>query len=144
MTPRATTPDDAEALAALDAAAGAAGWSADAYAGLLADDGCIGVLVDGAGFAIVQVAADTADVLMVAVAPDDRRKGLARLCLATALEQARARGVARVVLEVARANTGARALYAGLGFTQVGVRKAYYSGGPHAGDDALVLAREVV
>jgi [ribosomal protein S18]-alanine N-acetyltransferase len=144
MTPRAAVPDDAGALAAIDAAADAAGWSRDQYAGLLEDPATLGVLINGAGFALLQVAADTADVLMVAVDPAHRRQGLGRLCLEAALAEARNRGVTRVVLEVARGNAAARALYGGMGFTQVGVRKAYYSDGPHAGDDALVLAREVV
>ena len=43
-------------------------------------------------------------------------------------------GAASLFLEVGADNPAALALYAGLGFTRVGMRKAYYNGG-----DALVL-----
>lgn len=143
MSPRIASPADADAFAALDAAAGAAGWRADAYATLLAEPSGLGTIIDGAGFALVQVAADTADVVMAAVAPDARRRGVARTCLETALQAARQKGATRAVLEVARGNAPARALYATMGFTEVGVRCAYYETGPHAGDDALVLALDL-
>lgn len=142
MTPRSATADDAATFAAIDVAAGAGGWTEAVYRDLLADPASIGAIAGAAGFALIQVAADTSDVLMVAVAADHRRKGLARACLAAALAEARGRGVTRAVLEVARGNDAARALYAAMGFAEVGVRRGYYTTGPHAGEDALVLARE--
>jgi [ribosomal protein S18]-alanine N-acetyltransferase len=140
MTVRRATADDAALFAAIDAAADAGGWSAATYRDLLAEPACIGMIAGDAGFALLQIAADTADVLMVAVAPEHRRRGLARACLEAALAEAKARGAAKVLLEVAEPNTGARALYAGMGFAEAGRRRGYYTSGPHTGEDAIVLS----
>ena len=140
MTARRASAADAAAFAALDARAGAGGWSQATYRELLSEPGSVGMLWEGAGFALLQIAADVADVLMVAVDPDQRRKGIARTCLSAAMAEAQAGGVTRVLLEVAQGNTGARALYEAMGFAEVAVRKGYYSSGPHAGEDALVMA----
>lgn len=91
------------------------------------------------GFVIAQLAADEAEILSIGVAPDWQRSGLGTK-LIEGLNRASQRGEAkRVFLEVAEDNAAALALYAKLGFTEVGRRRKYYqrSGGAV---DALTLA----
>ena len=62
----------------------------------------------------------------------------AAMLLATAIAQAQEKGGKTMFLEVGVDNPQALTLYAGLGFTKVGTRKAYYSAAS-GGADALVL-----
>jgi ribosomal-protein-alanine N-acetyltransferase len=78
------------------------------------------------GMVLSRVAADESEVLTLAVDPAHRRRGLARRLLATHLASLAGAGVARLFLEVGTENKAARALYAGLGFAEVGERKDYY------------------
>ena len=126
--------DAAALLAALDhEARGAAGWSEAAFADLLAMPGAL-ALAGEAGFVLARLAADEAEIIMLAVRPDLRRGGQGRALLRAAMQAASAQGAARLFLEVAEDNEAARALYAGLGFQVLGRRAQYY------GEvDALVL-----
>ena len=72
----------------------------------------------------------------IATHPDHRRRGLGRLVLAALLEQARARGLVEVTLEVRESNLPAIALYSGFGFEQVGYRPRFYS---HPVEAALIM-----
>ncbi|MFN9645114.1 MAG: GNAT family N-acetyltransferase [Cyanobacteriota bacterium] len=78
-------------------------------------------------------------ITAVAVHPDHRRRGLARRLLEAMLQLGREAGAERATLEVAKANGAARALYAGLGFQEVAVRRDYY----RDGQDALILWRRL-
>jgi ribosomal-protein-alanine N-acetyltransferase len=60
--------------------------------------------------------------------------------MAAAMESAMVAGAARMFLEVADDNAAALALYAALGFTQVGVRPRYYERGDGMWGDARVLS----
>lgn len=66
-------------------------------------------------------------VLKVAVAPAQRRRGIARSLLARIASDARDLGAKACSLEVRASNEGARALYASLGFESIGARPKYYS-----------------
>lgn len=80
-----------------------------------------------------------ADVMNVAVDPAYRRQGLAK-ALFSALQQAlQAMEVHSLTLEVRASNEAAIALYAALGFTQVGRRPNYYH---KPKEDALILRKE--
>ena len=80
-----------------------------------------------------------ADVMNVAVDPAYRRQGLAK-ALFSALQQAlQAKEVYSLTLEVRASNEAAIALYAALGFTQVGRRPNYYH---KPKEDALILRKE--
>ncbi|MCQ4162409.1 ribosomal protein S18-alanine N-acetyltransferase [Roseomonas sp. GC11] len=146
----AVTPEALPALAALHAAAFPPHdrWDAAAMGQMLAMPGAFGLLVaeagsaevgGAAGFILLRVAADEAEVLTLAVHPAARRQGFAQALLETGLAAAAARGAARVFLEVAVANAAARALYAGAGFAEAGRRRRYYADG----GDALVLSLEL-
>lgn len=82
---------------------------------------------------------DELHITSLAVHPSHRRLGLGRCVLEALLATARTAGAELATLEVASANTGAKALYASLGFTEVAVRRAYYRNG----DDALIQLKKL-
>jgi [ribosomal protein S18]-alanine N-acetyltransferase len=81
---------------------------------------------------------DEAHIILMAVHPDYRRRGLGAAMLLTLLEKAQRRGMKYATLEVRASNKAAIALYTKLGFTSVGKRPNYYEDN---GEDALVLWR---
>ena len=139
---RSAGPGDLAALAAIERVAfGAAGWSEAMLAPLLADPASV-LLCRGqppVGFAALRVAADEAELLRIAVCPDQRRRGLGRTLLDGVLRWAAARGAVRVFLELEAGNGPALRLYEAGGFAAVGVRRGYYP----SGGDALLLARDL-
>lgn len=94
----------------------------------------------------LSVLAGELEVLNMAVHPEARGRGLSRPLMAFALADTLAgrhrerrglepEGWENGVLEVRVGNAPARALYSGLGFTEAGMRKRYYSDG----EDALIM-----
>ena len=90
------------------------------------------------GVATGVVAVDDADVHVVVVHPDHRRRGIGRALTAALCRAFVAVGAERVLLEVRAHNAAALALYEDLGFSEVARRSSYYGDG----DDAIVLALE--
>jgi ribosomal-protein-alanine N-acetyltransferase len=127
----------AAALAAVHAAAfpPREAWGEDAFSLQLALRGCFGLLDERGGMLLARVAADEAEVLTLAVAPEVRRQRIATALLRAAALQARAGGAHRMFLEVAVRNDAAIALYRAAGFVEVGRRRRYYADR----SDALVL-----
>ncbi|MBD2105084.1 ribosomal protein S18-alanine N-acetyltransferase [Leptolyngbya sp. FACHB-261] len=81
---------------------------------------------------------EEAHITLLAVHPDQRRRGLGSLLLWSLLNQARGLGLAWATLEVRVSNTPALNLYGQYGFKEVGRRRGYY---PDTGEDGLVLWR---
>ena len=131
---------DTAPLAALHAACFRDAWDAGAIAGLLAGPGAFAIHCQD-GFVLARSAGGEAEILTLAVAPSARGKGLGRALLQAAIVRAEEQGAHAMFLEVGSDNPHALALYAGLGFTKVGMRKGYYSSasGGSGGGDALVL-----
>lgn len=130
---------DADAVAQLEKQCFSLPWSAELYRHAFAQNAFIAwgrregnELV---GYLTAYHTPDDLEILNLAVRPDKRRRGHARALLDTALRTARKTGILRAVLEVRRTNAPAIALYESLGFSRVGVRRAYY---PDTGEDALV------
>jgi ribosomal-protein-alanine N-acetyltransferase len=135
MSPRLFDPetDDVAALAALHAMSFPDGWSVASIRELFAGPGVFAFQLAG-GFILARAAGGEAEILTLAVAPSARRQGRARLLIQAAAAHALKLGATTLFLEVATGNKAACALYAGLGFASVGLRKGYY-----AGQDADVL-----
>lgn len=89
-----------------------------------------------AGFIAARLAADEMHVNNVAVREAYRRRGLGGALLSAVLEQGRARGARKALLEVRAGNAAAQSLYARHGFEVVGRRANYYS---QPVEDALVM-----
>lgn len=108
-------------------------WDAASLATLLGQPGVLGLVDERGGFLLLRIVLDEADVLTIGVT--EPRQGVGEALMREGLAQAAARGARVVHLEVAEDNAAARALYAKLGFEQVGRRRAYYPDG----GDALAL-----
>jgi len=78
---------------------------------------------------------DALEIQNVAVHPDWRRRSIGRRLVAIALDDGRAAGVRRALLEVRRYNQPAIVLYRSFGFREIGVRRRYYADG----EDALLM-----
>lgn len=94
---------------------------------------------EAAGFALVRTLFDEDELLLFAVAPQWRGRGLGRALLEQVLADARARGGRRMLLEMRRGNSAER-LYRSFGFTQIGMRPDYYRGINNIRCDALTFA----
>jgi len=94
------------------------------------------------GYGIMSYGAGEAHILNICIRSDLRNAGIGRRLMDFLLERARAADMRDVFLEVRPSNPIAIRLYETLGFTRVGVRKAYYqaSGGR---EDAWVYKRSL-
>lgn len=91
------------------------------------------------GFALSRGVADEEELLLIAVHPDHRGRGIGGLLLGRFVAAARARGAAHLFLEMREGN-GAEALYRQHGFTRVGRRRDYYRRGSGPPLDAITFA----
>jgi ribosomal-protein-alanine N-acetyltransferase len=91
------------------------------------------------GFVGFWVMADEAHITSIAVREAYRRQGIGELLLLAAIDRAVELKARIVTLEVRASNTAAQNLYLRYGFTQVGVRRGYYTDNR---EDALVMSTE--
>ena len=78
-------------------------------------------------------------LLNLTVAPQQQRRGHGRALLLALAGWARQRGDAALWLEVRHSNAAGRALYAGAGFDEVGLRRGYYPDTQQRREDAVVM-----
>jgi ribosomal-protein-alanine N-acetyltransferase len=95
-----------------------------------------------AGFYLTRIAFDEEELLLLAVSPEFRGKGIGQQLIDRFRQEARQRGVARLFLEMRRGNP-AESLYLRNNFVQVGVRPNYYR--TKQGDrlDALTFSSKI-
>ena len=128
MNIRAASEVDLPQLAALHARCFSDAWNMHEFQNLIATGNVLCLIVGEAeahGFILIRAAADEAEVLSLAVAPEVRRRGRAHALVLSGAEQAFANGARRLFLEVNVNNTAAGALYRKLGFSEVGRRRGY-------------------
>lgn len=94
---------------------------------------------DAVGFLVSQSVLDETTLMHFAVAGEHQRQGWGRKILQAWLQQQRASGQLRVLLEVRRSNQAAIVLYESLGFGTIGQRRGYYASAAGA-EDARVMA----
>ncbi|MFH2140298.1 MAG: ribosomal protein S18-alanine N-acetyltransferase [Pseudomonadota bacterium] len=92
------------------------------------------------GYAVMMLAVDEAELLDIAIASSQQRKGQGRKLLNEMLALARHHEMRRMVLEVRTSNASAIALYRSAGFGDIGLRRDYYPA--HSGrEDAILMGR---
>jgi ribosomal-protein-alanine N-acetyltransferase len=96
-----------------------------------------------AGFALSRGAAGEEELLLIAVHPDLRGRGIGGALIERFADAARARGSGRLFLEMREGNK-AETLYRRHGFESVGRRKHYYRRGSASPLDAITFARDIV
>lgn len=94
------------------------------------------------GFAIVRAAPGEEEILLIAVTPEMRRRGLGARLLMILADAARLRGAERLFLEM-RENNPARSVYESHGFRAIGRRKEYYRLDDGARMDAITFALDL-
>lgn len=119
------------------------GWTRSQCAGILPMPGVRLMLARHAeghvvGFSLDRCVADDAELLLLAVAPSHRRRGVGRTLLQAFLDRCRNGAIRNVHLEVRDGNS-AMAMYRDAGFSTVGRRTAYYVGRSGEKFDALTL-----
>ncbi len=92
------------------------------------------------GFLFGRVAADEAELLTLAVAPEARRQGIGRRLVEGFVAEAARRGARTAFLEVSAGNVAGLTLYRACGFAETGRRRGYYRG-PEGAVDAVVMGR---
>jgi ribosomal-protein-alanine N-acetyltransferase len=90
------------------------------------------------GYGVLVIAAGEAHLLNLSVAPGWQRRGIGGDLTRFLVKLARDYGAHSIYLEVRPSNVGARALYAGHGFAEIGVRRDYYPS-PDGREDAVIM-----
>ncbi|MEM8724395.1 MAG: GNAT family N-acetyltransferase [Pseudomonadota bacterium] len=97
---------------------------------------------DPAGFVLTRNAPGEEELLLIAVVPQHRGKGLAQTLIDQLFAAARSRGATRIYLEMRRGNP-AKHLYEKVGFEPIGVRPNYYRMASGEQIDAITFGRTI-
>ena len=141
------TVKDADTITKLHAQGFFRGWPREDFAAYLAEPNRTPAFVacDSkrriAGFAMLRLAADEAELMTIAVDKKWRGKGIAKALLRAAVEDLMMSPAKRLFLEVAADNDPALKLYRGSGFAEIGRRAGYYPRPDGTPATALVMSR---
>jgi [ribosomal protein S18]-alanine N-acetyltransferase len=94
------------------------------------------------GFILILYQAGDVHILNLCIHPTYQHQGFGYKLLSHALEALQEQGATSVYLEVRCSNTAAIGLYKKLGFSQIGMRKDYYTNANQK-EDALVFAKNL-
>jgi [ribosomal protein S18]-alanine N-acetyltransferase len=126
---RSMRPDDLAAVMRIEEASFPDAWTIDVLYRFLAN-GASGHVLERegrcVGFFLVGLAGDHLHLVNLAVAPEERRRGLATLALQKIEKIAWAYGLPRVELEVRETNLAAQLLYRRNGYRAVAILRSYY------------------
>jgi ribosomal-protein-alanine N-acetyltransferase len=117
-------------------------WTRSQCAGILPMQGVSLRLAEqggrAVGFSLVRAVADEAELLLLAVDPDDQRRGIGQALLDDFIAGALASGGHRLHLEVREGNPAVE-LYRASGFAPAGRRRNYYHGPDGQSYDAVTF-----
>ena len=139
---RKMTPDDVEAVYAIELATFPSPWTLDSFHYEMRENqfAHYTVAVNDAGkiigFCGMWIVIDSAQITNVAVLPEARGLGIGEALMREAMKVAKEGGADIMSLEVRVTNTVAQNLYRKLEFQDGGIRKGYYTDN---GEDALVM-----
>jgi ribosomal-protein-alanine N-acetyltransferase len=99
-------------------------------------------ITDGkiAGYVCLMSLFEEAQILNIAVSPQMRGRGIARILMEQAFKVASEKGAEFVALEVRTSNVAAITLYERLGFVRTGTRRGYYEGK----EDAVLMEKTLL
>lgn len=143
------TTRDADAIAKLHAQGFRHGWSREDFSSYImaADETPVYIACDArhriAGFLMLRLAADEAELITVAVDPRWRKKGVGAALLKAAFDDLTMTAATRLFLEVAADNPAAIKLYDRHGFAKVSERQGYYPRPDGQPATAIVMARDL-
>lgn len=95
-----------------------------------------------AGFVLSRHVLDEEELLLIAVTPKFRRRGVGEALIKLLFEAARTRGITRIYLEMRRGNPALH-LYRKLGFEPIGERPNYYRMANGERIDAITFGRSI-
>jgi len=95
-----------------------------------------------AGFVLTRHVLDEEELLLIAVAPGCRRRGIGSVLIDHLFAAARSRGITRIYLEMRRGNPAIH-LYLKLGFEPIGERRNYYRMANGERIDAITFGRTI-
>ena len=117
-------------------------WTRSQCAGILPMHGVSLMLAEQlgriVGFSLVRAVADEAELLLLAVDPDEQRRGIGQALLDDFIAAALAGGAHRLHLEVRDGNPAVE-LYRSSGFSPAGRRRNYYHGPDGESHDAVTF-----
>ena len=142
-----TRAEEAAAIAAIHGSVFARPWSESEICGLLSGGSTAGITAlrdrEPVGFLIFRKFAAEAEILSVAVAPGERRRGAARAMMIRLEQHLSRHACDSLFLEVDATNAAALALYRSLAFEQVGIRRDYYKHRNGRRGDAVVMRKRL-
>ena len=113
------------------------------YAILIDENGCSPPAEDTAsGFVLSRRAPGEEELLLIAVMPEYRGRGLGRKLIDLFAESALSQGAQQIFLEM-RANNPAESLYRACGFAPIGRRRDYYRTLSGTALDAITFGRKL-
>lgn len=138
---RAMTAPDVDVLLRIEESVHAHPWTRGNFTDALEGD-CLGWVYETdtalVGYAVLLSALDEGQLLNLSITATHQRQGFGRRLLDEVMARMRSQTMRRMLLEVRPSNTAALALYRSAGFSQIGVRKAYYAAGAGR-EDAIVM-----
>lgn len=92
------------------------------------------------GYLMLYYVLEEGEIARIAVAPECRRQGVGGRLLLEMKDLCVDNGISKILLEVRKSNTSARAFYEEHGFTEDGIRKGFYS---TPQEDAVLMSCEI-
>lgn len=137
---RAMTPEDADAVAAIEEKSFAMPWTRDDFWREAQNELATYIVGELYGrivaYAGAWVSFNQAEVMSIAVEPELRGQGVGTILFGELIKTVKVRGATAITLEVRTSNTAAIKLYESFGLKSVGRRKGYYIDN---GEDALIM-----
>lgn len=143
MLIRTMTPKDVTSVAAIEAQCFSQPWSEKSLLDSLAREDTIFLVCEEecnsqiAGYMGMYVSFEEGSITNVAVSPEYRKKGCAKLLVAELKRSAKEVNIENIFLEVRVSNEPAISLYKKMGFEELGVRRKFYE---HPTEDAIIMS----
>ena len=140
---RSLTEADLDQVLAIEQASFPLPWSHDHFAGELEGRHSFPFVAESddkiAGYVCLMSLFEEAQILDIAVSPEQRGRGIARMLLEHAISVARKQAAEVLALEVRASNVAAITLYEQCGFVRTGLRRNYYEGR----EDAVLMEKRL-